>query len=98
MHIPANARPPRRLPVFWPINPTTAVPANPPRFPVALINAMPLAAENPVKNSLGNAQKGLRELQNPIARHDNSITVTAGEYIPVKARNANPPNSKENAA
>ena len=63
MEVPANASPPLRLPVFWPINPTTVDPANPPRFPTELIKAMPLAAENPVKDSLGNAQKGLRELQ-----------------------------------
>src|SRR6266436_5799860 len=65
MDTPANARPPSRLPVFWPINPTTADPVNPPRFTTELIKAMPLAAENPAKNSPGIDQKGLRELQFP---------------------------------
>ena len=63
MEIPANARPPYSVPLFWVINPTTYGPTNPPRFPKELIKAMPLAADNPVKNSLGIAQKGLRELQ-----------------------------------
>jgi hypothetical protein len=33
-------------------------PTKPPRLPTQFTNAMPAAAENPVKNSLGNAQKG----------------------------------------
>src|SRR5207247_8802602 len=63
MEIPANARPPYRVPVFCVMKPTKDGPKNPPRFPAELIKAIPLAAENPVKNSLGIAQKGLRELQ-----------------------------------
>jgi len=45
------------------MNPTMDGPKNPPRFPTELMNAIPLAADNPVKNSLGIAQKGLSELQ-----------------------------------
>jgi len=33
-------------------------PGKTPEISDELINAIPLAAENPVKNSLGNAQKG----------------------------------------
>ena len=63
METPANARPPYSVPVFCVMNPTMDGPKNPPRFPTELMNAIPLAAENPDKNSLGIAQKGLRELQ-----------------------------------
>lgn len=61
--IPANARPPYRVPVFCVMNPTMEGPKNPPRFPTELMIAIPLAAENPVRNSLGMAQNGLNELQ-----------------------------------
>jgi hypothetical protein len=37
-------------------------PANWPRFPTELINAIPAAAENPVRDWLGNAQKGPKKL------------------------------------
>src|SRR5438874_11856047 len=60
MDTPANPSPPYKLPVFWLINPTTDGPKNPPRFPTELMTAIPLAAENPVRNSLGIAQKGQR--------------------------------------
>lgn len=63
METPAKARPPYNAPVFAVMNPTIDGPKNPPRFPTELMIAIPLAAENPDKNSLGIAQKGLRELQ-----------------------------------
>jgi len=63
METPAKARPPYSVPVFCVMKPTMDGPKNPPRFPTELMNAIPLAAENPDKNSLGIAQKGLRELQ-----------------------------------
>src|SRR5262249_5471792 len=63
MEHPAKARPPCSVPVFSVMNPTMDGPKNPPRFPTELMNAIPLAAENPVKNSLGMAQNRLSELQ-----------------------------------
>jgi len=41
---PAKARPPYKL------KPTAYGPTNPPRMPTEVINAMPEAAENPVRN------------------------------------------------
>ncbi len=59
---PAKARPPYKLPVLWRIKPTAYGPTNPPRMPTEVINAMPEAAENPVRNSLGNDHKGPSKL------------------------------------
>lgn len=50
---PVTARPPCKLPVRWPIIPTMNGPTNPPRLATERINAIPTAAANPVRNSLG---------------------------------------------
>ena len=55
---PANAKPVYRLPVLWTIQPTAYGPANPERFVIELTNAMPEAADTPVRNSPGNDQNG----------------------------------------
>ena len=55
---PANKRPPRKLPICLLIAPIAKGPTKPPRVPMELISAIPAAAENAVKNSLGNDQKG----------------------------------------
>ena len=55
---PATARPPYKLPVLSLIAPIAYGPTNPPRLAMELIKAMPEAAEYPVRNSLGIAQKG----------------------------------------
>ena len=51
--MPATARPPYKLPVFWLIQPVAYGPANPPRFASELTRAIPEAAANPVKKSPG---------------------------------------------
>jgi hypothetical protein len=60
--IPAKTSPPRKLPVILLIAPIAYGPTNPPRFPRELINAIPAAAENPAKNSLGSDKKGPNKL------------------------------------
>ena len=55
---PTPAKPELIFPVLAAIAPIAYGPANAPRFPTELIKAMPAAAENPVRNSLGIAQKG----------------------------------------
>ena len=68
------AKPLYRFPVLIAIAPIMYGPTSPPRFPTELIKAMPAAAENPVRNSLGNAQKGPRELQTPAAsKHKSAV-------------------------
>ena len=56
--IPATARPPYKLSVLSLIAPIAKGPTNPPRLPIEVINAMPEAAEYPVRNSQGIVQKG----------------------------------------
>src|ERR1700687_1507781 len=56
--IPASARPPYIPPVQPLITPIAYGPTNPPRLATELISPMPAAAENPVRNSPGRAQKG----------------------------------------
>ena len=56
--IPTPAKPERIFPVLAAIAPIAYGPANAPRFPTELIKAIPAAAENPVRNSLGIDQKG----------------------------------------
>jgi len=55
---PTPAKPERIFPVLAAIAPIAYGPANAPRFPTELIKAIPAAAENPVRNSLGIDQKG----------------------------------------
>jgi len=55
---PTPAKAERILPVLEAIAPIAYGPANAPRFPTELIKAIPAAAENPVRNSLGIDQKG----------------------------------------
>src|SRR5579864_6575136 len=59
---PATARPPYKLPVLSLIAPIAYGPISPPRLAMEVINAMPEAAEYPVRNSLGIVQKGPRKL------------------------------------
>ena len=59
-HAPVNAKPLYKLLVLWPIHPTAYGPTNPPRLTNVVISAIPEAAEDPVRNSLGKAQKGPR--------------------------------------
>ena len=59
---PATARPPYKLPVLSLMAPIANGPTNPPRLAMEVINAMPEAAEYPVRNSLGIVQKGPRKL------------------------------------
>src|SRR5580704_3450656 len=49
-------------------------PASPLRFPKQLIKAIPAAAENPVRNSLGSAQKGPHRLKTLDATRHQSVT------------------------
>jgi hypothetical protein len=49
------------FPVLEAMAPIAYGPANPPKLPTQLIKAIPAAAENPVRNSFGNAQKGGRK-------------------------------------
>src|SRR6266851_1517940 len=51
--MPATASPPYKLPVCSLIQPIAYGPANPPRFASELTNAIPEAAANPVRKSLG---------------------------------------------
>jgi hypothetical protein len=69
---PAATKPPYVLPVLWLMKPKAYGPTNPPRIPTDVIRAMPEAAENPVRNSLANDQKGPWKLQMPIATNDHS--------------------------
>jgi len=55
---PTPTKAERILPVLEAIAPIAYGPANAPRFPTELIKAIPAAAENPVRNSLGIDQKG----------------------------------------
>src|SRR5215469_6949460 len=64
----AMAKPAYRFPVFKAIAPIMGGPTNWLRFATELIKAMPAAAENPVRNSQGNAQKGPKKLRAPTAR------------------------------
>src|SRR5215472_10363986 len=59
---PATARPLYKLPVLSLIAPIADGPTNPLRLAMEVINAMPEAAEYPVRNSLGIVQKGPRKL------------------------------------
>src|SRR5215471_5194595 len=59
---PATAKPPYKLPLLSLIAPIANGPANPPRLAMEVINAMPEAAEYPVRNSLGIVQKGPKKL------------------------------------
>jgi hypothetical protein len=59
---PATARPPYKLPVLLLIAPIAEGPTKPLRLAMEVINAMPEAAEYPVRNSLGIVQKGPRKL------------------------------------
>ena len=54
---PATARPPYKLPVLSLIAPIAYGPTNPPRLAMEVINAIPEAAEYPVRNSPGIVQK-----------------------------------------
>src|SRR5690348_1216323 len=45
-----NQRPPAKLPVWPLIHPIMAGPANPPRLPIELMIAMPVAAAGPERN------------------------------------------------
>src|SRR5215469_5763528 len=71
---PANTSPPRKLPVRWLIAPIVYGPTKLPRLPTELIRAIPAAAENPVKNSLGSAQKGAYRQFIPAATKHQSAT------------------------
>jgi hypothetical protein len=59
---PATARPLYKFPVLRLIMPTAYGPAKPPRFATDVINAMPDAAANPARNSLGDAKYGPKKL------------------------------------
>src|SRR5712692_3509241 len=50
---PAKAKPPCKLPVLSRIHPIAYGPADPPRFATEQTKAIPAAAADPVKNSLG---------------------------------------------
>src|SRR3954469_11064275 len=50
--------PPRKLPVRSLTQPITHGPAKPPRFPIELMVAMPVAAAVPDRNIVGMAQRG----------------------------------------
>src|SRR5919204_6553803 len=56
-------------------------PRNPPRLPVALINAMPAAAPSPRRNDVGSDQNGGVKLYSPIAAIDNATNDTIGEML-----------------
>src|SRR5215831_807849 len=76
---PAEMSPPRKLPVVLMMAPMAWVPTKPPRFPKQLIKAIPAAAEYPVKNSLGSAQKGPNRLKPPDATKHQSATARKTE-------------------
>lgn len=62
-----NETPARAIPLWIPPVPLASAPmaigpANPPKFPTELIKAMPEAAENPTRNSLGNEKNGPKKL------------------------------------
>jgi len=58
--MPASAKGPDTLSVLWRMKPNAYGPTNPPRLTNVVMSAIPEAAEGPVRNSLGNAQRGPR--------------------------------------
>src|ERR1017187_3799900 len=56
-------------------------PTNPPKFPIEAIKAMPEAAENPVRNSLGSDQKGPKKLYVPIATNEKRTMDPKREFV-----------------
>src|SRR5208337_2649652 len=81
--IAANAAsaysPPAKLPLAWRAQPTTDGPKNPPRLPMELIQASPVAAAVPVSSIGGIAQKGPLVPYNPIAA---SVMPTSDHTVP----------------
>ena len=80
---PAEMSPPRKLPVVLMMAPMAWVPTKPPRFPKELTKAIPAAAEYPVKNSLGNDQKGPMRPLIADAVRDQSAIVRKTELVVV---------------
>src|SRR5439155_4383893 len=70
------------------IQPITYGPTNPPRFPTALINAMPPAAPVPRRNAVGSGQNGGVALYSPTAAKQSARKDIAG--APASALTVNP--------
>jgi len=84
----ARAKPTERVPDRSATKPIVKGPKKPPRFPTELMSAMPTAAEYPVRNSLGSAQKGLRQLKIPAANKHNRLTQKIGEGVVPNSKSA----------
>jgi len=56
------------------IAPIAKGPTRPPRFPKQLIRAIPIAAEEPARNSFGSDQKGPHKLKMPEATRHHRMT------------------------
>jgi hypothetical protein len=84
----ARAKPAESVPDRSATKPTVKGPTKPAKFPTELMSAMPPAAEYPVRNSLGSAQKGLEQLKIPTANKHNRLTQRAREGVVPNSNNA----------
>src|SRR5215467_9958564 len=78
--------------------PTTDGPTKPPSDPIELINAIPDAAEVPVRNSFGSDQNGPKKPSIPIAASDQRVIESNGESVVPSEIKAMPPTNRGIAA